>query len=228
MKTILITGTSKGIGHYLANYYLEKEYKVIGCSRRNSNIDHPNFTGFCLDITDEKSVKSMFSTIDSLDVLINNAGVASMNSALLTSTDRVREITEVNFIATFITCREAVKIMMQRNTPGRIINFSTIAVPLNLSGEAAYAGSKAAVESFTKILSKEISKFNITANVIGPCMINTDLLRNVPASKIEKILILQSISTYAEFDDVSNVIDFFIDDKSKMITGQVIYLGGII
>jgi 3-oxoacyl-[acyl-carrier protein] reductase len=228
MKTILITGTSRGIGHYLANYYLDRGYKVIGCSRSNSNIDNSNFTGFCLDITDEKAVKDMFSTVDSLDVLINNAGIASMNSALLASTNRVREITEVNFIATFMMCREAVKIMMRQNTPGRIINFSTIAVPLSLHGEAAYAGSKAAVESFTKVLSKEIAKFNITANVIGPCAMDTDLLRNVPTHKVEKILELQSISAYAEFDDVTNVIDFFIDTKSKMITGQVIYLGGIV
>jgi len=226
MKTILITGTSKGIGHYLANYYLDKGYKVIGCSRRDSDINHINFTGFCLDVTNEKAVKNMFSSINSLDILINNAGMASMNSAILASTERVRDIVEVNFIATFVACREAVKIMMRRG--GRIVNFSTIAVPLSLEGEAAYAGAKSAIESFTRILSKEISKFNITANIIGPCAMDTDLLRGVPDYKVKKILAMQSISTYAEFDDVANVIDFFIDDRSKMITGQTIYLGGII
>ena len=166
MKTMLITGTSKGIGNYLANYYLENGFSVMGCSRTRSTIEHKNFTEFNIDISKEEDVKHMFSCIKELDILINNAGMASMNSSLLISYDRVKNVFDTNYMGTFLLCREAIKLMMKKRF-GRIINFSTIAVPLNLEGESVYAASKSAIETFTRILSKEIAPFNITANIIG-------------------------------------------------------------
>ena len=116
---------------------------------------------------------------------------------------------------------------MQRKRYGRIINFVTVAVPLNLEGEAVYASSKAAVSSLTKILAKELSSYNITVNAIGPTPIETDLILSVPGDKIKNIINQQAIKRFGTFKDTSNVIDFFINDKSDFITGQIIYLGGI-
>jgi 3-oxoacyl-[acyl-carrier protein] reductase len=225
MQTMLISGTSKGIGKYLAEYYC-KDYHVIGCSRTPSNIKHKNFTEYLLDVSDEDKVKKMFKDIKSLDVLINNAGVASMNSALLISLTRVQEVINVNFIGTFLMCREAVKIMMKRKY-GRIVNFSSIAVPLNLPGEAIYGSIKSAIETFSRILSKEIAPFNITVNIIGPSAVNTNLIKSLPKEKVDKVLQLQSIPKLADFSDISNTINYFINEESKFVTGQTIYLGGL-
>ena len=86
---MLITGTSKGIGKYLAEYYLDKKYTVVGCSRSDSNIANIGYKHFQLDIADEVAVKHMFHVIGKLygrlDVLLNNAGIASMNHSMLTS-----------------------------------------------------------------------------------------------------------------------------------------------
>ena len=116
---------------------------------------------------------------------------------------------------------------MQKNKFGRIINFSTVAVPLNLEGEAIYAASKAAVASLTKILAKEFASFGITVNAIGPTPIKTDLIKSVPDEKIKKLINAQAIKRFGSFQDTVNVIDFFINEKSDFITGQIIYLGGI-
>ncbi len=229
-KIILITGTSKGIGKYLAEYYCEKDYIVTGCSRNDSEIKNDNYTHFMLDITDEKKVKELFLHIrksyDRLDVLINNAGIASMNHVMLTPLETVKKIFDTNFNGTFLFCREAAK-LMSKNKSGRIINFSSVASDLSVEGEALYAASKSAVVTFTKILSKELSAFGITANTIGLSPVKTGLIKNVPANKINNLLEKLTVKRYAELKDISNVTDFFIRDESNFITGQNINLGGV-
>ncbi|NTS75375.1 SDR family oxidoreductase [Catenovulum sp. SM1970] len=226
---ILITGTSKGIGLALAEHYLKLGHVVYGCSRSEAAIDHDAYYHFALDVSDEKQVKSLFSAIrkqhKGLDVLINNAGVAAMNHAMLTPMDTVEKIFNVNVFASFLFCREAVKLMRKRPS-GRIVNFSTVAVSFSLAGEAIYAASKSAVETLTRVLAKEFAEFNVTVNAIGPTPVQTDLIRNVPDDKIEQLLSQQSIKRLGEFADVINVTDFYIQPSSDFITGQVMYLGG--
>ena len=172
----------------------------------------------------------MFSKIrrshGNLDILINNAGIASMNHSLLTKIDTVQKIFNTNVVGTFLFCREAAK-LMHKNKYGRIVNFTTVAVPLNLEGESIYASSKAAINSITKILSKELAHYGITVNSIGPTPIKTDLIKSVPKNKINDLINNQAIKRFGTLKDISNVIDFFIDDESDFITGQTLYLGGI-
>jgi len=226
---ILITGSSRGIGLYLTHYYLKAGHIVIGCSRSESTIEHQNYQHFSLDVANESAVKSLFSSIRKshrrLDVLINNAGIAAMNHAILTPLSTVEKIFSTNVFASFLFCREAVK-LMRKNQFGRIINFSTVAVPFALEGEAIYAASKSAVESLTQILAKEFSEFGVTVNAIGPTPIQTDLIKNVPKDKLNKLLEKQSIKRFGEMADVANVVDFYVRPESSFITGQVLYLGG--
>ncbi|HET9642041.1 MAG TPA: SDR family oxidoreductase [Burkholderiaceae bacterium] len=90
-----------------------------------------------------------------------------------------------------------------------------------------YASSKAAVESLTSIMARELTAFGITVNVIGPTPIDTDLTRAVPADKMQRLLQRQAIARYGRFEDVANVVDFFLSDRSDFITGQRIFLGGV-
>jgi len=227
---MIITGTRKGIGKYLAEYYTEKKYQVIGCSRGDVDYKLDNYQHFSLDVSDENEVKKMFSlirkTYGRLDFLINNAGIASMNHTLITPISTVNKILNTNVVGTFLFCREAAKIM-KKNQNGRIINFATVATPLKLEGEAIYASSKAAVVSLTQIIARELSDFGITVNAVGPTPIKTDLVRSVPKEKMDALISMQGIKRYGEFMDISNVIDFFIKPESDFITGQIIYLGGI-
>jgi 3-oxoacyl-[acyl-carrier protein] reductase len=227
---VVITGTRTGIGKFLAEYYVKKGFYVIGCSRKQVDFELKNYQHFYLDISDEPAVKKMYNqvrkTYGRLDVLINNAGIASMNHALLTTIDTVNKVFNTNVVGTFLSCREAAK-LMQMNKFGRIINFTTVATPLRLEGEAVYASSKAAVVSITQILAREFADMGITVNAIGPVPVKTDLIRAVPREKIESLINRQAIRRYGEFKDIVNVIDFFLKKESNFITGQVIYLGGI-
>jgi 3-oxoacyl-[acyl-carrier protein] reductase len=227
---MVITGTRKGIGNYLATYYAAREFQVIGCSRNPLDYQVKNYQHFSVDVTDEPGVQKMFLEIrrqyGRLDVLINNAGIASMNHVLLTPLETVQKVLHTNVAGTFLFSREAAK-LMKKNYFGRIVNFTSIATPLKLEGEAIYASSKAAVITLTQILARELAEFNITVNAIGPTPIDTDLIRVVPKEKIDDLVNRQAIRRLGEFRDVANVIDFFILPESDFITGQVIFLGGI-
>ena len=157
-KVTLITGTRKGIGKYLAEHYVRQGHQVIGCSRAAPDWTLKNYRHFAADVTDEKAVRSMFSAIRKdygrLDHLINNAGIASMNHCLVTPVSTVQSILATNVVGTFLFCREAAK-LMERAHWGRIVNFTTVATPLKLEGEAIYAASKAAVHSLTEVLARE-------------------------------------------------------------------------
>lgn len=229
-QVMLITGTRKGIGKYLVHYYTEKGFHVVGCSRKDVDYEISNYRHFCLDVSDEAKVKKMFfeirKTHGRLDVLINNAGIASMNHFILTPLETVRKILDTNVIGTFLFCREAAKVMQKRRH-GRIVNFATVAIPLKLEGEAIYAASKAAIISLTQILAKEVAPLGITVNAIGPTPVETDLIRAVPKEKLDALLDRQAIRRFGEFGDISNVIDFFIQPQSDFVTGQVVFLGGV-
>jgi 3-oxoacyl-[acyl-carrier protein] reductase len=226
----LITGTRKGIGRYLAEHYVGHGHRVVGCSRGEVDFRLDGYAHYLADVADEGAVKRIFADVRKkygrLDHLINNAGIASMNHSLLTPVSTVNAILATNVVGTFLFCREAAK-LMKTTGYGRIVNISTVAVPLKLEGEAIYVASKAAVLSLTEVLARELATFGITVNAVGPVPIETDLIRSVPRDKIERLLSRQAIARLGTPQDVANVIDFYLRPESGFITGQSLFLGGV-
>ncbi|MGC9451321.1 MAG: SDR family NAD(P)-dependent oxidoreductase [Oceanipulchritudo sp.] len=227
---ILITGTSKGIGAFLARHYLDRGWRVAGCSRGEGSIVDDKYFHLRLDVGDEKAVTGMVRECQArfgrIDALLNNAGIASMNAALLTPGRTMESVFRTNCFGAFYFARETAKLMLRRKT-GRIVFFTTVARPLRLEGEVAYAASKAAVESLAQVLSRELAPGGITVNAVGPTPVRTDLIRGVTDAAIDRLLRRQAIHRLGEFRDVANVVDFFLRPESDFVTGQIIYLGGV-
>ena len=227
---IVITGTHRGIGRSLAEYYLSHGDKVAGCARHESDLQHENYRHFTADVREEAQVEQFAAGVRKefgyIDALINNTGIASMNHFLMTPIETAKNLMNVNYFGSVICIRAFLNLLKKSEHP-RIVNFTSVAVPLVLEGELAYASSKAAIESMTKILARELGNFKITVNAVGPNPVYTDLIAKVPDEKMQRLLTRQAIHRLGEFEDVINVIDFYISPRSDFVTGQILYLGGV-
>lgn len=225
----LITGSRKGIGRALVDHFAERGYAVEGCSRLDVDWERDHYHHHLADVADERQVKEMMSSIARrhrrLDVLVNNAGIASMNHSLLMPAATAARILDTNVLGAFVVTREAAK-LMQRRRYGRIVFVGSVASALRVEGEAMYAASKQALETFNQIFALEVGAYGITSNVVAPTPVDTDLIRGVPAAKIDQLVDKLAVKRLGTADDVINVVDFFTRPESGYVTGQVIRLGG--
>ncbi|HEY3383788.1 MAG TPA: SDR family oxidoreductase [Vicinamibacterales bacterium] len=228
-RRILITGASRGLGLAMVRHHLDRGDIVLGCARSGTEVTHPGYSHLQHDVCKESEVDALFKEVRArggLDVLINNAGVAGMNAVALTTADAARRIIDVNVLGTFLCSRAAIR-LLRASPAGRIVNVTSVAVPLRLEGEAMYAAAKSAVETFTRIIAREVAPLGITCNAVGPSPVRTRLTESVPKEKIEELLGRQAIPRWGEPADVINVVDFFLRPESALVTGQVVYLGGV-
>jgi 3-oxoacyl-[acyl-carrier protein] reductase len=232
-RHILITGASRGLGSYLAGHYLEQGDFVIGCARSEASknlMTHARYRHYRVDVTDAQAVQALLHDVQRevgrLDALINNAGIANMNPIALTPVEVARRIMDTNFLGTFLLSQASIRLLRKSPAP-RIVNLSSIAVPLRLAGEAVYAASKSAIEMLTRVAARELGVFGITCNAVGPTPIDTHLLKGVGEEKIRHLVEQQAITRMAQPSEMAHVVDFFLHPDSQMITGQVIYLGGL-
>tara|TARA_Y100000310_G_C20595794_1_gene770412 strand:- start:42 stop:746 length:705 start_codon:yes stop_codon:yes gene_type:complete len=228
---MIITGTRKGIGKHLSEYYAGKNFQVIGCSRNQIDSELDNYKHYCLDVSDELGVKHLFTEIRNkygrLDALINNVGITSKNHVLLTSLKEVHDLLDTNFVGSFLFCRESVK-LMKINKFGRIVNISSIHIPLASVGTSIYGASKAAIEQFSKILAKEVFQFGINVNTISLSVVKDTGMGNYINNDTKERIINQTISkSQLTIKDIINAINFLISENSDMITNQILYLGGV-
>lgn len=230
-RTILITGASRSIGRALAARYADAGHTVFGCARGDSDFAHDNYTHIIADITDEAAVRSVFKTVldagVTIDLLINNAGITQSRPALLTGSAEAAGILETNLVGAFTVLRETIKHMM-RAKRGRIVNFSSINVPLGSVGGALYNASKAGLENLGHTLAREIAGGDITINTIGLSLVEGSGMAEGLSDKglIEKqaALIKPDLIT---INEIAHAVDFFASDAARNITNQIVYFGGV-
>lgn len=223
-KIGVITGSRKGLGRAITEHFLKQGYFIVGCSRQPSDLRHDSYRHFAIDVADEAAVHEMFKYVREkhgrLSFCINNAAAASMNHFLLTPSEQARKIIETNLFGTFLVSQEACRAMLPG--PGRIINLSSAAVAIDLEGEAMYVASKAAIESLTRVLAKELVNQNVLVNAIAPGPIETDLIRGVPKEKIAALLQQIGRKRMTTATDVIQQIESLIDGPLSNKTGMIL------
>lgn len=223
---IVVTGASKGLGRAICERLLSKGIPVFGLAR---NIEGLPFPSMVCDVSSYDNVKAVIQRLKRDEVtvrgLVNAAGIASMNLAVITPPNVSQNIVHTNLLGT-IYCCQLIAPLMLRYKAGSIINFSTIAVALGLKGESIYAASKAGVEGFTRSFAREMADFNVNVNCIAPGPIDTNLLKGITSTQIKNIVSQQIIPKQFTPDAVSDLVEILLDERSRSLSGQVLHVGG--
>ncbi len=238
MKTVFVTGASRGIGKSIA-LELGNNFKVVvGFSNSEDMavevVEEINNSGgdalsIQLNIGDKNSVDKAFTEIENkyshVDILINNAGITRDNILPRMKEDEWNDVIQTNLTGNFYTSQRAIKKMI-KNKWGRIIFISSVVGLSGNQGQANYAASKAGLIGLSKSISKEVGSRNITSNVIAPGYIETDMTSFIDDENKENIIEQLSIKRMGMPEDISNMVSFLCKDESEYITGQVIPIDG--
>lgn len=239
MKTVLVTGASRGIGKEIAIKFAENGYNVILNYNKNQKkaellANKLNKMGcrtlICkADVSNDKEVNKMvdtaLKTFGSIDVLVNNAGVALSKILQETSSLEIQKTFGVNTFGT-INCTKAVVKNMISNKVGKIINISSIWGKVGASMETIYSASKGAVIAFTLALAKELAPSNISVNCICPGVVETDMLKCYTEQEKNELRLNTPMLRLGKPEDIANAVYFLATENASFITGQVLTIDG--
>jgi 3-oxoacyl-[acyl-carrier protein] reductase len=237
-KVIIITGSSRGIGMTIAKTLAKNGAKVVvnysGSEETAKSVVNEilqsggQAIAIKADVSKSEDVKRLFQktleTFEKIDVLINNAGIATYKLIKDTTDEDFDRIFDVNVKGVFNTMREA-STLLEDN--GRIINFSSSVTRLMLPTYGTYSATKAAVEQLTRVFAKEVGTKGITVNSISPGPVNTELFKQGKNEEvIKRLASMSAFNRIGEPEDIAKIILFLVDDDSKWITGQNIGANG--
>ena len=228
--TILIAGSSHGLGKDLARYYAERGHLVFGLGRSQSDFVHDRYHHLRTDVTDADAVQQAFATISSatpsLDVLIYSAGVKTRSYAVMTRARDAADMLRTDLLGAFLVTRHAVR-LMKRGGFGRVVYISSVMVALGHPGTVIYGAGKAGLQQMAFALSHEFPHDNITFNALGLSLYPTPMTAAIDAEVLNKTrsgLLKQADLTVEE---VAAAVDFFASDAARQVTGQTLYFGGV-
>lgn len=235
MKTVLITGASRGIGREAALKFHKNGYNVIINYNKNEkaalelNSILSNSVAIKADVSNESEVKAMVDAVIEkfgfIDVLVNNAGIAQQKLFTDITTDEWNTMMGTNLNSLYYTCKYVVPHMV-RQKQGKIINISSMWGIAGASCEVHYSAAKAAVIGFTKALAKELGPSGIQVNAVAPGTIMTDMCSGFDEETIELIKEETPLGRVGTAEDVANSIFFLASDQSDFMTGQVLSPNG--
>lgn len=237
-QVALVTGASRGIGAAIARRLAVEGYAIAVNYTSSANEAEQLVAGLQAmggralavkaDVSKSDEVRSMFDLVElqlgAIDVLVNNAGVLKTTPLAETSDDLYDQTFDINVRGTFNTLREAA---LRMNDGGRIVNFSSTTLALNMPGYAIYNATKAAVESFTHVFAKELRGRNITVNAIAPGPIATSLFLNGKTEEqIQTFAKMPPLQRLGQPEDIAAAVAFLVSPDAAWVNGQVLRANG--
>ncbi|MGM0379985.1 MAG: 3-oxoacyl-[acyl-carrier-protein] reductase [Bacillota bacterium] len=239
-KLAVITGGSRGIGKAIAKKLAKEDYNLV--INYNSSEDRAlevkkdleekfniEVQVIQCDVSDYKQVRKMYKKIkkssDSIDILINNAGITKDNLILRMKEKEFDQVIDINLKGTFNCCKIFGKHMLKQRS-GKIVNIASIVGIMGNPGQSNYAASKAGVIGLTKSLAKEFSSRSINVNAVAPGFIKSDMTDKLDEKTINHYKENIPLGDLGKPEDVAKVVNFLCSDQSDYITGQVINVDG--
>lgn len=237
-KVVLITGASRGIGAFSATLLAQQGHKVVINYASNDqqatqiveNIKAAGGTAsrFKADVSQSNQVELLFdyviNTYGKIDVLINNAGIMNFKKIALLDDATIDKVIAINLKGSLYAMREAAKRLEQG---GKIINLSSSVIGMKLEGYGIYTASKAAIESLTAILAKELRAKNITVNAVAPGPTATELFFEGKSDElIAQLAKASPLERLGTVEDIAAVLNFVVSDDGNWINAQTIRVNG--
>ena len=231
-----VTGASRGIGLEICKQLAKAGYKVIGVCRdsekKRSSFWQENNDGhmlFSLDITNHDDVSDFFALnfllLDSIDVLVNNAGITQDSMFHKMSYEQWVSVINTNLTALF-SITQPIYLSMKENNTGRIINISSVNAQKGQAGQTNYCATKSGVHGFTKSLALEAARHNITVNTISPGYTNTSMIDAIREDIKEKIETSIPLKRFATPFEIAKAVCYLVSDDAAYITGTELSVNG--
>jgi 3-oxoacyl-[acyl-carrier protein] reductase len=236
-KSALITGGSRGIGRAIAIALASHGARVAVNYATNAaaadetvgQIGKDTAIALAGDVSDPASaaklVDATIAAFGRIDILVNNAGVTADDLILRMSEDEWDRVLDTNLKGTFHVTKAAIRPMVRQRF-GRIINISSVAGMVGNAGQANYSAAKAGIIGFTKAIAKEVASRSITANVIAPGFVDTEMTADLTDAQRTEIMRMVAVGRTATPADVAPAAVFLASDEAAYITGHVLTVDG--
>ena len=239
-KTVLITGSNRGIGKTAIEAFFKQGANVIACARKQNDefecflnsLKSPEdnwIKPLYFDLAKEEEIKEAFKELIKeklkLDIVVNNAGVPHTGVLTMTPITKVKEVFEINFFAALQIMQLAAKIMMKQKF-GNIINVVSVGGIETNPGYLAYGSSKAALIWATRTVSKELAPFGIRVNGIAPGLTKTSMGHEKSDEELKRVIERSSLKRMAEPGEIVNGMLFLASEKSSFMTGSILTIDG--
>ncbi len=229
-RTALVTGASRGIGLACARALAEAGAKVILAARDAAKLEQAareidRAAWVVLDLSSHDSIKSAFSQVGKIDILVNNAAVTKDGLALRMKKDDWDAVIATNLTGAFLAIQQVLHGMMKERW-GRIINISSVVGEAGNPGQVNYVASKAGLIGMTKSLAQEMASRNITVNAIAPGFIETDMTAGLSDELKANMLAHIPLKRFGKAEDVAAAVRFLASDDAAYITGHVLDVNG--
>jgi 3-oxoacyl-[acyl-carrier protein] reductase len=226
-RTVLVTGGNRGIGFAVAEEFLALGHRVAVTARSGAGPE--GSLTVRADVTDSASVDAAFDTIEAelgpVEVLVANAGITRDTLLLRMSEDDFTSVIDTNLTGAFRVVKRASKAMLKARY-GRIILVSSVAGLLGSAGQINYSASKSGLVGFARSLTRELGARNITANVVAPGFIETDMTAELPETQQAEYTKSIPVGRFASATEVAKVITWLASDDASYISGAVIPVDG--
>lgn len=226
-RVVLVTGGNRGIGRTIAEQMIATGHRVAVTSRSGDAPD--GALAVAADVTDADSLDQAFATVEAelgpVEIIVANAGITADNLLMRMTDDEFTSVIDTNLGGAYRTARRAITNMI-RAKYGRIVLISSVSGLYGVAGQSNYSSSKAGLVGLARSITREVGSRGITANVVAPGFVRTDMTDELPEKQQKEYLQQIPAKRFAEPDEVAKVVRWIASDEAAYISGAVIPVDG--
>jgi len=236
-RVALVSGGSRGLGAELVSGFLERQYWVATLSRTKTPFitnmlragKRRNFHSSAVDGRDHEAlrafVKKVGERLGRIDVLVNNAGIATEGILPIMRTRDIVEAIDVNLTAALVLAQACSRFMLRQGS-GCIVNVSSVHAIRGHAGVGVYSATKAALDGLTRSLARELGPRQIRVNSVAPGYFDSDMVSDMPEEQKQRIARRTPLGRFASIDEIANAVHFLTSDQASFITGHILVVDG--